>query len=1216
MLPEKHIKTTGGLLLNGAMFLAAKTLSTYDKALTGGILTAVAEEVSKNFALKFIGDFGTYDQLYNMVISKHPRQLNHDVERVIKSASITALDYLKILYKEELEQDVLFFQACNEKEIKAYLKGIDLYFSEAKPSLETYLDVTPIDKDIIDDPNDFFKVASAQLILLSGVTFDEASRAKLVAFHEQYLPECFQLAFKETLKNDDKGFRAFQLWVLGDLKKQGHLTHAKLEDIENAISRIEQGFSLITNDVLETFGNIVLQHLERSFQGITVHFVKLAKLINRRFDKLTRQGNKTFTKLSSVETDTKQLLDIATRTARNTEEMHEKMNQLLAQRLNPAQLQHTQVIFANSEEVIKLIGEIDHLPQEIDHQRNRYEELASKFEAEPTEDNGDLMDAAHAKWVLAAERLEKLNEQLDDMKSSVMTLYHLFYLQTDVTERSETTIEAIKLFEAGKFTELEELLSSEAREVEREKLIREQELLDLKKKDMAVGDFLNAMTILRSRNYTEAQAEKGERYFKCSIAMDSFYYNHHYYARYLETNAPAEALQQYQLAIAHLDAQKDLEYGLNLSAIAKMHAELLQWKAADEKFTDAINFFRNADFLTQEERTYYLFFELKSRALILSSIFELQMAKALCQEAVDLLENNLQIFEEQLDQLRTSLQLQLGDMAFTEQELDVARRHYDAAYTNYLLLKSSPEPLGVMTTATMFVNLSWFFINIKDDARAKALCDEGYESLAALADYEPAERAFYQVNLLHREALMYLNSRDVISSESKFREALSITVSYLRLNLVRFRPIYSGLLIDYGNLSKYMNEWDRAGKLFEKALGILIGQLDSSHIPIYSQTVSLTLQYTEILLMKGETNAAFGYLQENLKFLYGITSDDSAFFRFELASILHRIASVLVTFQEYGEAEKMFDRSAAEFEFLIKGPSLRNVTCYIKMLNEQAEINAFEGHYDQAMRAITRAYELNERLRTDVPREYTEYEFGIAAAEAVVHLRQGKSKECLAAVARAESVMESLSDAINLNEYRAKIWRAAALMYQIDEQWEDAILRYQDCLKQYGGNEEEVPKPYAKAVLEIRHQLGNIYGKLKNREAQEEQYGLGITALVQNGSVLSTAWQELHAVYGRRLDLYAEDDDPNGYANCLIKRRALVVNFSGDEAKIRDANEGLMNFMAQFDHDPEMIEHEKEQAELFFQMVSSPGFMDSLNKMPFFSSADDGGDKNIPTDQQ
>ncbi|QHW01047.1 AAA family ATPase [Spirosoma endbachense] len=149
-----------------------------------------------------------------------PLKLNHDLENLLRDAAVRSIRFIRNLYLEHLGDihDLSFTETYfRQNPLKRAKEVLDTMEGD----LAHWIKEEPIQQNLLEDPAPCLANITNYLFLVSGIDEMEAEWQELRTFFTEKLPICFELAFKEALKNDknQKGFKAFQIWILTDMRQ-------------------------------------------------------------------------------------------------------------------------------------------------------------------------------------------------------------------------------------------------------------------------------------------------------------------------------------------------------------------------------------------------------------------------------------------------------------------------------------------------------------------------------------------------------------------------------------------------------------------------------------------------------------------------------------------------------------------------------------------------------------------------------------------------------------------------------------------------------------------------------------------------------------------------------------------------------------------------------------------------------------------------------------
>jgi tetratricopeptide (TPR) repeat protein len=194
-----------------------------DKSIPGfSLITTIGKGLTQALAPEIMGGLVEkveYSKMREYLITPNPKDLNHDLSKLLKKAALTSLGYIKSLWFEKLKQ------AGDDEQIEL-LEGV---FKQMKADLTSWLAYETIEDDILKDPSDCLSAITDYIFTTSSVNRD----SEFASFFVDILPFCFKLAYKEALKDDDnkKAFIAFQIWILQSIDNKSDKILAAIEGL-------------------------------------------------------------------------------------------------------------------------------------------------------------------------------------------------------------------------------------------------------------------------------------------------------------------------------------------------------------------------------------------------------------------------------------------------------------------------------------------------------------------------------------------------------------------------------------------------------------------------------------------------------------------------------------------------------------------------------------------------------------------------------------------------------------------------------------------------------------------------------------------------------------------------------------------------------------------------------------------------------------------------
>jgi hypothetical protein len=225
-----------------------------------------------------------YQKFRKTLFEEHPDKINHDLSNLLKDAAVRSVGFVKKLYLEKItkEQEITFWSKIKDnpfKVEKARLKDMqsDVAFWMKDKNVETLLLEQP--ENCLDDITNY-------LFEVSAINQNQEKWIELRAFFKEKLPFCFDLAFKEALKENQKGRIAFQIWIWQDIQKDVKntkaYTEAILEEVQSLKLALEKNAPEPVNS-LQFQAQITqsFEELNRKFEGFCVEIIgKLDELLS------------------------------------------------------------------------------------------------------------------------------------------------------------------------------------------------------------------------------------------------------------------------------------------------------------------------------------------------------------------------------------------------------------------------------------------------------------------------------------------------------------------------------------------------------------------------------------------------------------------------------------------------------------------------------------------------------------------------------------------------------------------------------------------------------------------------------------------------------------------------------------------------------------------------------------------------------------------------
>ncbi len=295
-IQTEDLRTICGLLLNGGINVLVASA-------TGGVvanttvLGELVKSVTGNLASNHIAKLSNhgFQQIVSRLKENDPTKVNHDLERLFRDASVKSLVYIKDLFLQDLTR-VAGYENLNKKEKTSFNTQLEAFFNENIEDLENSIKTIPrepLDKSLVKDPREYLDNITQQIFRVSSVEFDKGTEQTIRNFYANNLPYCFEIAFKEALKHDDLGFKAFQIWTIEEMQKQNMVLAegqqtilAILEDLKNGKSYLnkaeeEEKWERVTTRIYD-----LLKEGLAGIKAIVTETNAIAKETNERTKKL------------------------------------------------------------------------------------------------------------------------------------------------------------------------------------------------------------------------------------------------------------------------------------------------------------------------------------------------------------------------------------------------------------------------------------------------------------------------------------------------------------------------------------------------------------------------------------------------------------------------------------------------------------------------------------------------------------------------------------------------------------------------------------------------------------------------------------------------------------------------------------------------------------------------------------------------------------------
>lgn len=1148
MFSEKTLLHTGRILFNGALLLSAKLLKKADGTFTGGVLTEVAAVIAEGFALNHITDFGTYDKVMDRLTTTHPNDINHDVERLFKEATLVSSSFIEVLYEEELRKDLNYFEGCSKEEIRRFFKDLSYFFSKAKKELKSYIEEQEIKKEMIDTPGDFFTELSDHLIEQSDITFDDISKQRLKEFYAQHIPFCFQLAFKETLKNDERGFKAFELWVLDDLKKSNSDTKLTLARIEEAILRVNSAHPVLSADQLDAIGNHLVKTLEESFKGIKFTLLRLNEEISENFERNYQISVRIFNKLEVVEDKIDALFDVTQRSASDNNQLRMQMELFMEKFMAREDIQRTQRIFAGSDEIKKLIDEIKALPAQIENRHHRYVALKEVADTNPNEYNRAGVEEAYKILLADQQRLEQLNKVLDDQKAAVLSNYHLLYGQSEIAERSETTQQAIVLYEAGKFEELEAFLSSDSREREREFLVKEQEKLDEKKKDFALGDLMNAQTIIRNlSNHDKMRLAKAIDYFEKSITIYAYYENHYAYAKFLSDLDPNAALDHFIKALTFAE-KENYDYGLTLVNIGSIYFVLTEMDRSEKYYIKGINCLNKLYETIPGKVSKILIGALSNLGRIYYQENKIEKAEAHYNKALELCEKETDINKWPAERIAI-----ITNLAQLLHRINKITESDALTLTTWKLLENYREVnenYDLKTAFAVYLNMGGVHYGKRNYADAEIALMEAKTIYNEDKRFKDANFIIMYPALLSCLGSLYDDTDRVELALETFDTGIAFCNEFASLGFLAFNDVSSGLLSLKGQILMRLYQFDECKIVLEEAIS-LQRILFASNRDAYAGSLSTALtELGKLYIDLSQPEESLVYLLEAEVLLRNQMENKPIVLYYQLAKLLNGIAAAYFDLANHEKAQFYYNEQLDLYNLLsVNEPEVYEDDLALTM-NNIGYLYMMTGREIEAEAFLLKSLVIREKFAIGGNNGFADDLANTQMNLGILYCKMERFKEAENFYFKSSAIREIQMIDIpgQFDSNYAKVLCNIGNLYFYWKKWDLAEVYYKKSLDAYKDLAIAKPIPFDFDVAELFSNLGLCYKHAgKTRSHRKEMYKNALDIYLKHNDRIPEKFQHLSAVYRNLANIYGEENNLDKILDCVRKQWVLAELFTKDE---------------------------------------------------------------------
>ncbi|TSJ35885.1 hypothetical protein FO440_23475 [Mucilaginibacter corticis] len=209
-----------------AVTIAGVGASATGLGIVAPIVAGVANSISSNIASNHVNKLANVDDLLSWIENSDPGSINHDLEKSIIRAGINAFKFIEVLYIKGIKQDETFWLSSEPDEKKEFLSKLKKFFRQANEDLKREITYIKIQRKFIQKPQPLLKALSDYILIGPNGNLSPADLKKFKDFYIYKMPYCFDLAFKEELKSNDRSYKAFQMWIAEGIQKQNiHILH-------------------------------------------------------------------------------------------------------------------------------------------------------------------------------------------------------------------------------------------------------------------------------------------------------------------------------------------------------------------------------------------------------------------------------------------------------------------------------------------------------------------------------------------------------------------------------------------------------------------------------------------------------------------------------------------------------------------------------------------------------------------------------------------------------------------------------------------------------------------------------------------------------------------------------------------------------------------------------------------------------------------------------
>lgn len=240
------------------------------------VVTGLGQAIAPELMGSFIDELD-YHKFKTTLFSEHPDNLNHDLSHVLKDATVRSVKFIKRLYIESLknEREKSILNRLKFNSFRAEKKELDKMIDE----LRQWIEKEDIEKILLEEPQNCLNNITQYLF---ETISQDINIEKLKELFEKKLPFCFDLAFKEALKENQKGRIAFQIWIWKDIQATVKLTNNQNKSILEELKLLKLAFIDKTEEPINSIR--LKDEIINSFEKLNVQFEEIGKQIVREIE--------------------------------------------------------------------------------------------------------------------------------------------------------------------------------------------------------------------------------------------------------------------------------------------------------------------------------------------------------------------------------------------------------------------------------------------------------------------------------------------------------------------------------------------------------------------------------------------------------------------------------------------------------------------------------------------------------------------------------------------------------------------------------------------------------------------------------------------------------------------------------------------------------------------------------------------------------------------